>query len=88
MKCFKPAWDIAFTKEHNLAGWRYEGMIPFTRHALWNKVEEDEAKAAAKLTIPGSLTSSTPSHAVVATLASDTTLPTQGGLLATPPLDP
>ena len=42
MKCFQPAWDIAFAKEHNMAGWRIEGVIPFTRHALWKKVEEDE----------------------------------------------
>ena len=34
MKCFKPAWDIAFIKEHNINGWRIEGMIPITRHAL------------------------------------------------------
>jgi hypothetical protein len=40
MKCFKPAWDIAFTKELNMGGWRVEGMIPFTRQALWKKVEE------------------------------------------------
>ncbi len=38
MTCFKPAWDIAFTNEHNMAGWRVEGMIPFTRHALWKKI--------------------------------------------------
>lgn len=37
MPCFKPAWDKAFTKDLNLAGWRHEGMIPFTRHALWRK---------------------------------------------------
>ncbi len=40
MKCFKPTWDKAFTKDLNMAGWRVEGMIPFTRHALWKKVEE------------------------------------------------
>jgi hypothetical protein len=70
-------------------------MIPFTRHA-WKKlevkgrqVEEDEVKAASKLTTPKSLASSTPSSAVVVALASDTTLPTPGGLLlTTPPLDP
>jgi hypothetical protein len=37
MPCFKPAWDKAFYKDLNLAGWRHEGMIPFTRHALWRK---------------------------------------------------
>ena len=89
MKCFKPAWDVAFTKEHHMAGWRIEGMIPFTRHALWKKVEEDEVKAASKLTTPGSLTSSTSSLAA----ASDTTLPTPGGpmlppFMAPPPLHP
>jgi hypothetical protein len=89
MKCFKPAWDIAFNKEHNMNGWRIEGMIPFTRHALWKKVEEDEVIAASKLTTPSSLASSTPSPAVVAALAFDTTLPTPGGLrMTTPPLDP
>ncbi len=89
MKCFKPVWDISFTKKYNMAGWRYEGMIPFTRHALWKKVEEDEVKAASKLTTPGSLTSSTPSPAVVAALASETTLSTPGGLMLTsPPRDP
>ncbi len=72
-----------------MAGWRIEGMIPFTRHALWKKVEEDEVKAASKLTTPGSLTSSTSSLPVASALASDTTLPTPGGLmLNTPPLDP
>jgi hypothetical protein len=40
MKCFKPAWDIAFTKDLNMTRWRVEGMIPITRHALWRKVEE------------------------------------------------
>ncbi len=40
MKCFKPAWDMAFTKNPNMGGWRVEGMIPFTHQALWKKVEE------------------------------------------------
>jgi hypothetical protein len=40
MKCFKPAWGIAFNKELSMAGWRVEGVIPLTRHALWRKVEE------------------------------------------------
>ncbi len=39
MKCFKPEWDIAFTKELNMGAWRVEGMIPFTRQALWKKVD-------------------------------------------------
>ncbi len=43
MPCFKPAWDIAFKKDLNMAGWRVEGMIPFTRHALWRKVEADRS---------------------------------------------
>ena len=38
MKCLKPAWDIAFTKDLNMGGWRV--VIPFTRQALWKKVEE------------------------------------------------
>jgi len=87
MKCFKPACDTAFNKEHNMNGWRIEGMIPFTRHALWKKVEEN-AVIASNSTPPGSLPSSTPSPDVVATLDSNTTLPNPGGLLATPPLDP
>jgi hypothetical protein len=39
MPCFKPAWDIAFKKDRNMVGWRVEGMIPLTRHALWRKAE-------------------------------------------------
>jgi hypothetical protein len=38
MKFFKPAWDIAFNKEHNMKVLRIEGTILFTRHALWKKV--------------------------------------------------
>jgi hypothetical protein len=34
MPCFKPAWNIAFTKKLNLDGWRIEGTIPFTRYQL------------------------------------------------------
>ena len=37
MPCFKPAWDMSFTIKQNLAGWAHEGMIPFTRQALWSK---------------------------------------------------
>ena len=87
MKCFKPARDIAFTKEHNMAGWRIEGMIPFTRHALWKKVEGDEVIAYNSNT-PGFLPSSTPSPAVVAALDSNTGLLTPGGMPTTNPLDP
>ena len=62
MKCFKPAWDIAFTKELNMAGWRVEGMIPFTRLALWRKVEECRLDNSFSLsTSPGSLPLSQPS---------------------------
>ncbi len=60
-------------------------MIPFTRHALWKKVEEDNVIASKT---PGSLPSSTPSPTVVATLHSNTTRPTPGALLTNPPLDP
>jgi len=35
MACFKPAWDIAFTKKLNIDGWRVEGTIPFNRYQLW-----------------------------------------------------
>ena len=87
MKCFKPARDTAFNKEHNMARWRIEGMIPFTRHALWKKVEEDEVMASSSNT-PASLPSSTPSSAVVDALGSNTTLPSPGGMLTTHPLDP
>jgi len=65
--------------------WRIEGKIPISRHALWKKVEEDKMIASKK---PSYLPSSTPSPAVVATLDSNTTLPTLGGLLNTPSLDP
>ena len=34
IKCFKPAWDIAFNQENNMGGCRLEGVMPFTRHAL------------------------------------------------------
>ncbi len=87
MKCFKQAWDIAFTKEHNMTWWRIEGMIPFTRHALWKKVEGDEVIAFNSNT-PGSLPFSTPSLAVVAAIDSNTGLPTPGGMPTTHPLDP
>jgi len=62
MKCFKPAWDIAFTKDLNMAGWRVEGMIPFTRHALWRKVEECRlmGRSISLSTSPGSLAPSQP----------------------------
>ena len=71
--------------------WRIEGMIPFTRHALWKKVQEDEviaSKSASTSTITGTLLSSTPSPSTVETLASDATIPSPGGLLTTPPKDP
>ncbi len=60
-------------------------MIPFTRHALWKKVEEDEVNSTSNA---GSLLSSTPSPTVAAALASNTTLPTPGEMRTTPPLDP
>ena len=82
MKGFKPAWDTAFNKEYNIAGWRIEGIIPFTRHALWKKMEEDEVNSASK---HGSLPSSTPSPTVIAVLDSNATLQTPSG---THPLDP
>jgi hypothetical protein len=82
MKCFMPAWDAAFNKEHNIAGWRIGGMLPFTRHALWKKEEEDEVNSASK---PDSLPSSNPTPTVIAVLESNTTLQTPSG---THPLDP
>jgi hypothetical protein len=85
MKCFKSAWNIAFNKENNMARWRIEGMIPFTRHALWKKVEEDEVNSTSNA---GSLLSSTPSPTVAAALASNTTLPTPGEMRIAPPLGP
>ena len=85
MKCFKPAWNTAFNKEYAIAGWRIEGMILFTRHGLWKKVEEDEVNSASK---HGSLPFSTPSPTVIAVLDSNATLQTPSGLLRTHPLDP
>jgi hypothetical protein len=67
--------------------WRIEGMIPFTRHALWKKVQQDEV-IASNSTTTGIPPSSTPSPDTVEALASDATLPTPGGLLTTPPKDP
>ena len=37
MPCFLPAWKEAFTVERNLMGWELEGLIPFTRRALWRR---------------------------------------------------
>ena len=37
MPCFLPAWKVGFTMERNLKGWALEGLIPFTRNALWRK---------------------------------------------------
>jgi len=37
MQCFKVAWDIGFTVERNLKGWRLEEMILFNRNALCRK---------------------------------------------------
>jgi hypothetical protein len=37
MQCFKPAWDRAFNIEANMKGWAIEGIIPYTRRALWRK---------------------------------------------------
>jgi len=86
MKCLKLAWDTAFNKDHDIAGWRIKGMmIPFTRHALWKRVEEDEVNSASKI---GSLPSSNPSPTVIAVLDSNATLQTPSGLLRTHPLDP
>jgi len=62
-------------------------MIPFTHQALWKKVEDDEVISASKSTSAGSLPSSTPWPTVIATIGSNTTLPTPGGLLTTHPLD-
>jgi hypothetical protein len=83
MKCFKPAWDIAFTPELNMAGWRVEGMIPFTRHALWKKVNECRLSdnffsLSASL---GSLPPSQPS-------SPQDPSPSPDNLQATPPLAP
>ena len=36
--CFKPAFDKSFTVVKNKRGWRYEGLIPFTRYAFWKKI--------------------------------------------------
>ena len=44
MPCFKPAWDHAFTHPRNLEGWRLEGIIPFTRAALWKHRGAPSAK--------------------------------------------
>ena len=81
MKCFKPAWDIAFTKDLNMAGWRVEGMIPFTRQALWRKVEQCRLlDNSFSISIsPGSLPPSLPSSLLVPT-------PSPDNLQATPPL--
>ncbi len=49
MACLRPAWEIAFNLKHNMAGWRVEGMIPFTRNALWRKIEEDELNSSREL---------------------------------------
>ena len=38
IKCFKPAFDKSFTVDKNKKGWYYEGLIPFTRYALWRKL--------------------------------------------------
>jgi hypothetical protein len=83
MKCFKPAWGIAFTKDLNMIGWRVEGMIPFTRHALWRKVEEcrlmdNSFSLSASL---GSLPHSLPSSPLDPS-------PSPDDLQATPPLAP
>ncbi len=32
--------ENSFSKDLNMAGWRLDGMIPFTHQALWRKVEE------------------------------------------------
>ena len=55
MMCLRPAWEIAFTLKHNMAGWRVEGMIPFTRNALWRKIAEDELISSSNSTTIGSL---------------------------------
>ena len=83
MKCFKPAWDMAFNKDLNMAGWRVEGMIPFTRHALWRKVEECQLlDSSFSLTAsPGSLP---PSHS---SSPQDKT-PSPNNIQSTPPLAP
>ena len=63
MQCFKPALDIAFTRELNTAGWRVEEMIPFTHHALWRKVEKYRLldNSFSLSASPSSLTPSQPS---------------------------
>jgi hypothetical protein len=83
MKCFKPAWDIAFKKDLNMDGWRVEGMIPFTRHALWRKVEECRLldNSFSILPSPGSLLPSLPS-------SPPKTSPSPDDLQATPLFDP
>ena len=83
MKCFKPAWDMAFTKDLNMAGWRVEGMIPFTRHALWRKMDECRLlnSSFSLSASPGSLPPSQPSSPQEPPQDPD-------NLQATPPLAP
>ena len=80
MSCFRPAWEIAFTLKHNMAGWRVEGMIPFTRNALWRKLAEDELDSSSNSTTIGSLPWSS------GDLPSASSLANPGAL--SPPLDP
>ncbi len=38
MKCFNPAWDIAFNKEIDMGGWRVEGMIPLLANKARDRI--------------------------------------------------
>ena len=63
MSCFKPAWDHAFTAQRNLDGWRVEGMIPFTRYALWRK--RGAPCARSQNSDPGEFGESSQTHALL-----------------------
>ena len=88
MKCLKPAWDIAFTKDLNMGGWRV--VIPFTRQALWKKVEECRSlDSSFRLSSsPGSLPPSQPSSPPDPSPTLDDMLQTPSPPLAPPPLAP
>lgn len=46
MRMFRVAFREAFPRASNLEGWALEGIIPFTKHQLWRKIEADESAAA------------------------------------------
>jgi hypothetical protein len=87
MKCFKPAWDIAFTKDINMEGWRVQGTIPFIRQALWKKVEECRSLDSSFRfsSSPGSLPPSQPSSPPDPSLAPDDMLQTPSPPTSAPP---